>query len=106
MGISAWAHWMPDSQAVQGTVVSSSSQGHLKGPARLVLGKKIPLNQATQEDLAALPGIGPSRAEAIVQWRNSRGSFLSLRGLLEVPGIGSKTFKGIQSYLSLNDSSL
>lgn len=46
------------------------------------------LNQATVEDLDILPGIGPSTALAIVTHRNRNGPFVSIEGLLDVPGIG------------------
>lgn len=48
----------------------------------------IHLNQATAEELDILPGIGPSTALAIVAYRERNGPFLSIEGLLDVPGIG------------------
>lgn len=48
----------------------------------------IHLNQATAEELDILPGVGPSTALAIVTHRERNGPFLSLEGLLDVPGIG------------------
>jgi competence protein ComEA len=74
------------------------------GPFHLVLGKKIPLNEASSEDLAHLDGLGQERAENIIQWRNAHGSFRSLEELLFVPGIGKTTFKKIQPYLTLEFS--
>ena len=48
----------------------------------------LDLNRASAADLEALPGIGPSLALAIVQYRDQHGPFQSIDELLEVPGIG------------------
>ena len=49
---------------------------------------QLDLNLATPAELERLPGIGPSLANAIVQYRDENGPFLSLDELLNVPGIG------------------
>ena len=48
----------------------------------------LDLNRATPAELERLPGIGPSLASAIVQYREDNGPFLSVDELLSVPGIG------------------
>jgi competence protein ComEA len=48
----------------------------------------LDLNSATSEQLDALPGIGPSTAEAIISYRREHGRFRSVDELLEVRGIG------------------
>lgn len=48
----------------------------------------IDLNIASASDLDALPGVGPSRAAAIVHYRERHGPFLSVESLVRVPGIG------------------
>jgi competence protein ComEA len=48
----------------------------------------IDLNAATAADLDALPGVGPSTAEAILAERERRGGFRAVEDLLEVRGIG------------------
>jgi competence protein ComEA len=48
----------------------------------------VDLNSATSEQLDALPGIGPSTAEAIISYRREHGRFRSVDELLEVRGIG------------------
>ncbi len=57
----------------------------------------LDLNRASAEELEALPGIGPSRAEAVVRWRAEHGSFRNLEDLLEVPGIGPATLERLRS---------
>lgn len=50
--------------------------------------EKLDLNSATVEQLQALPGIGASKAYAIVQYRENVGPFLEVEQLTEVKGIG------------------
>tara|TARA_R110002012_G_scaffold50598_2_gene130829 strand:+ start:3119 stop:3403 length:285 start_codon:yes stop_codon:yes gene_type:complete len=51
----------------------------------------INVNTADAELLAELPGIGPSRAEAIIEERETNGTFESAEELARVSGIGSAT---------------
>jgi competence ComEA-like helix-hairpin-helix protein len=52
-------------------------------------------NTATCASLRRLPGIGHSRAEAIIEYRNLHGPFGSRHDLAKVPGIGPVTVKNI-----------
>ena len=61
----------------------------------------VSLNQATEADLEALPGIGPVTAKSIVQWRQAHGSFTKVDELQEVDGIGPKTFDKLKSLVGL-----
>lgn len=61
-----------------------------KGAVGLLFGIPIDLNRATAEDLLALPGVGPARAEAIVADR-SDAPFCSVAGIERVRGIGPRT---------------
>jgi competence protein ComEA len=53
---------------------------------------KLDLNTATQAQLEALPGVGPSFAQAILAERQRRGGFTSVNELRSVRGIGDKRF--------------
>src|SRR5438067_1521864 len=48
----------------------------------------VDLNDATAEQLDALPGVGPATAKAILQFRTQHGRFRTVEDLLSVPGIG------------------
>lgn len=56
----------------------------------------IDLNAATEAELDGLPGIGPSKAKAILAYREEHGHFRSVDELLEVKGIGPKLLERIR----------
>ena len=61
----------------------------------------ININTATQAELELLPGIGPKKAEAIIQYREEIGGFVCVEELLEVSGIGEKTLAKILEYVTV-----
>lgn len=63
--------------------------------------KTINLNTADVTELQNLPGVGPKKAELIIQYRQEKGSFLKIEDLTEVQGIGEKTFAKIKSQLTV-----
>ncbi|PWK16013.1 ComEA family DNA-binding protein [Tumebacillus permanentifrigoris] len=62
---------------------------------------KLNLNQATAEELDKLPGIGSTRAQAIVQYRDNEGRFLSIDDLKKVPGFGVKLIDQIRDKVTV-----
>jgi len=59
----------------------------------------VNLNTANQAQLETLPGIGPVKAQAILEWRAAHGYFTDVRQLLEVKGIGEKTLANLLPYV-------
>jgi competence protein ComEA len=59
----------------------------------------INLNTATAEQLEAIPGIGPTLAQRIVEYRRMHGKFQSVDDLLEVQGIGQKRLENMRPYV-------
>ncbi|MCH5583816.1 ComEA family DNA-binding protein [Shimazuella sp. AN120528] len=57
---------------------------------------KINLNTATLAELEELEGLGPTKAEAIIQYRGEHGGFRSVDELLQVSGIGERTLERIK----------
>jgi competence protein ComEA len=65
------------------------------GPARLV-GTKFDLNRASEEELAEVPGIGPTLAHALVAGREARNGFQSWEEVDGVPGVGPAKLRLLQ----------
>lgn len=76
-----------------GYEAATLSQGNASG--------KININRANATELESLPRIGPAMAAKIVSWRDANGSFTDLNQLMNVAGIGQKTFDGLVDFISL-----
>ena len=76
----------------------------MAGPQLLTLGLAINLNEATQEDLEALPGIGPVLARRIIAYRQQHGPFARIDDLGKVSGLGPKNLENLRPYLTLEQS--
>ncbi|WP_233191752.1 MULTISPECIES: helix-hairpin-helix domain-containing protein [unclassified Sporosarcina] len=63
---------------------------------------KVNINTANESDFQTLPGIGPAKAMAIVQYREEHGPFSQLDGIKNVSGIGDKTFEKLEPNIILN----
>jgi len=64
---------------------------------------KININTASFEELQTLYGIGPVKAQAIIDYRNEKGFFHSIDELINVPGIGPKTLEKIRDEITVVD---
>jgi len=62
----------------------------------------VNINTATAEQLESLNGIGPAKAEAIVEYRKKNGNFKSVDDLNNVPGIGDKTLAKLRPELTVS----
>ena len=60
----------------------------------------VNLNTATIEQLAALPGIGQKTAERILEYRTKNGGFKKIEELMNVKGIGEKSFLKLKPLVS------
>lgn len=85
---------------------SSSSRRTTNGPSSS--GKDqfrnttVNINKASAAALSAMvKGLGPAKAEAVVEYRRKNGKFKSLKDLLNVPGIGDETLKDMRKNISL-----
>lgn len=61
----------------------------------------VNINTADATELATLKGIGPTKAEAIVNWRTENGSFKSIDELTQIKGIGDKTLEKIKDEITI-----
>ena len=62
----------------------------------------VNINTASESQLTKLPGIGPSKAAAIVAYREENGMFSSVENIKNVSGIGDATFSNIESMITVN----
>lgn len=62
---------------------------------------KVNINTASAEELMSLSGIGPTKAQAIVDYRTSIGAFSSVDELINVSGIGEKTLAKIKDEITV-----
>lgn len=62
---------------------------------------KININTAGKEDLMELPGIGESRADEIINYRNEHGGFESIEDIMNISGIKEKMFEKIKDYIEV-----
>lgn len=61
----------------------------------------VNINIATLEQLDSLSGIGPTRAQDIINYRNQNGDFKSIQDLMNVSGIGQSIFDKIKTLISV-----
>lgn len=62
---------------------------------------KVSINNATKEDLMSLTGIGESKANAIINYRNENGLFKQIEDIKNVSGIGDSVFEKIKNNITL-----
>ncbi len=100
------ANLVSDDPLEKGERVVLSEEGFVNiekmaGGKRLLFGMPLQINSESAEDLVALPGIGPKKAETIVRDRKERGPFKSPDDLVRVRGIGEKTLERLRPLIQL-----
>jgi len=89
--------WLP--AAVQATPQGQPS------PSGVTASKPAPppvnLNTATLQQLETLPGIGPRTAARIIEYREKHGPFKKIEELMNVQGVGEKSFLRIRNQLTV-----
>lgn len=61
----------------------------------------LDINSATARELAALPGIGETLAQRIVEYRDANGYFTAPEDLMEVQGIGKARYDALKDYIMI-----
>jgi len=61
----------------------------------------VNINAADKEELMTLPGIGESKAEAIIKYRETNGMYKRIEDVMNVSGIKESAFSQIQSYITV-----
>lgn len=76
---------------------SISDSGAEQNPNKLVN-----INTATKEELMTLPGIGESKAESIIAYRQENGGFKTIEDIMKISGIKDAAFSKIKNYICTN----
>jgi competence protein ComEA len=77
-------------EETEGAAVTSSS------------GDLININTAALEELDALPGVGPTIAQRIIDYREQNGAFSTIEEIMDVSGVGPTTFDNIKDLITVN----
>jgi competence protein ComEA len=87
--------------AVSAPAPSDSDDEPAPRAGKKLVSGKLNLNTASDEQLQMLPGVGPSKAERIVAWRQKNGGFKRVADLRKVKGFGFKSLKKLEPYLDI-----
>lgn len=83
-------------QAPKAAAAKATTAGPAKAPtaarARATPGAPVNLNAATIAQLQTLPGVGASTAQRILDYREKNGGFKKIEELMNVKGVGEKSF--------------
>jgi competence protein ComEA len=86
----------PSTSAAQGAKPAAASK------ARVTPAEPVNLNAATAAQLQTLPGVGASTAQRIVDYRQKNGSFKKIEELMNVKGIGEKSFLKLKPLITVS----
>lgn len=64
--------------------------------------KLVNINAASLAELMTLPGIGESKAQSVIEYRNKVGGYHQIEDIMKVPGIGEAMFAKIKDYISVS----
>lgn len=76
----------------------STTAAHAAGPSTSGV---VNVNSATAEELTLLPGVGPTKAQAIIRYRTEHGAFKRVEDLAAVKGIGEKGLVKLRPHVAL-----
>ncbi|MBS8264978.1 competence protein ComEA [Mesobacillus boroniphilus] len=97
-----FALYVQDEMAIYVPRIGENVEAALPVKAGEAAGKgTVNLNSAQSSELQTLPGIGPAKAEAIIEYRESNGPYKSIEDLKEISGIGDKTFEKLKDLISV-----
>jgi len=90
--------------ALSAPVVSAQSKAPAPKPVATATAP-VNLNTATVEQLSTIPGVGPKMAERIIDYRQKNGGFKKLEDLMNVSGVGEKSFLKMKPLITVGTPS-
>jgi competence protein ComEA len=95
-------HTAPTSTGNAPTTSAGSAASHGTS-TKLAPGEKININTASAEELDRLPGIGKTKAQAIIDYRNQNGNFQAPEDIEKVKGIKAGSYEKIKDYIKVSN---
>ncbi len=89
------------SEATPASTAKAADSGTKTTTRKSDLTALVNINTAGLDELCTLPGIGPVKAQAIIDYRTQNGPFQSIEDIVKVKGIGAKTLEKIRHRLSI-----
>lgn len=89
------------SMEIQEAVPGEASQENT-GEKEARVSDQVNINRADKTVLMTIPGIGESKAEAIIAYRNIHGNFSSVEELMQVEGIKEKTYEKLKDKITVD----
>lgn len=97
-GMQVYVPALNDDAAVAVPLISTPPVANQDG----ALGGLIDLNVATKAELETLPGVGPSTAQKILDYREDNGPFSSIEEVMDVAGIGPAKFEQMAEFITID----
>ena len=66
--------------------------------------RQVDINKASAAELTAIPGVGDTLAQRIVEFREKQGPFRRVEDLLKIKGIGEKSFQKMRPHVKVSET--
>jgi competence protein ComEA len=92
------------SQNAQKQIAGAQTQAISSASNISNISNKININTATAAELDKLPGIGPARANDIINYRQAHNGFKTIEELKNIKGIGDKSFESLKDLVTVGNN--
>ncbi len=82
-------------------LAQAAGQKEDRQAAKATVSSPVNLNTANMSQLESLPGIGPKTAERIIEYREKAGGFKKIEELMNVQGVGEKSFLKLKDLITV-----